>query len=137
MVLAQLGGSISTALQKMSNSTEIDETVLNDCLNEINRALLQADVQFDLIRNMHSNIKNIVNLDHLPAGHNKRKIIQRAVFEELCKMLDPTGIKSSSSFVPKKGKTSVVMFVGLQGSGKTTTCTKYAHYYQKKGWKPA
>jgi len=77
MVLAQLGGSISRALQKMSNSTVIDETVLNDCLNEINRALLQADVQFDLIRNMHSNIKNIVNLDHLAAGHNKRKIIQQ------------------------------------------------------------
>ncbi|KAF3955443.1 hypothetical protein CMV_019340 [Castanea mollissima] len=41
------------------------------------------------------------------------------------------------SFTPKKGKTSVVMFVGLQGSGKTTTCTKYAYYHQKKGWRPA
>jgi signal recognition particle subunit SRP54 len=29
------------------------------------------------------------------------------------------------------------MFVGLQGSGKTTTCTKYAYYYKKKGFKPA
>jgi flagellar biosynthesis GTPase FlhF len=29
----------------------------------------------------------------------------------------------------------VIMFVGLQGSGKTTTCTKYAYYYQRKGWK--
>ncbi|GAU40100.1 hypothetical protein TSUD_389500 [Trifolium subterraneum] len=116
MVLAQLGGSISRALQNMNNSTVIDERVLHDCLNEINRALLQADVQFDLIRNMHSNIKNIVNLDRLAVGHNKRKIIQQAVFDELCKMLDPTtGInRSSSFFVPKKGKTSVVMFVGLQ-----------------------
>lgn len=40
-------------------------------------------------------------------------------------------------FAPKKGKTSVVMFVGLQGSGKTTTCAKYAHYYKKKGWRVA
>ncbi|XP_045814903.1 signal recognition particle 54 kDa protein 2-like [Trifolium pratense] len=137
MVLAQLGGSISRALQNMSNSTVIEEAVFHDCLNEINRALLQADVQFELIRNMHANIKNIVNLDGLAAGHSKRKIIQQAVFDELCKMLDPTtGIKSSSFFFPKKGKTSVVMFVGLQGSGKTTTCTKYAHYYQKKGLKP-
>ncbi|KAK2440069.1 signal recognition particle 54 kDa protein [Trifolium repens] len=137
MVLAQLGGSISRALQNMSNSTVIDETVFHDCLNDINRALLQADVPFDFIRNMHANIKNIVNLDRLAAGHSKRKIIQQAVFDELCKMLDPTtdGIKSSSFFFPKKGKTSVVMFVGLQGSGKTTTCTKYAHYYEKKGLK--
>ncbi|KAI7987483.1 hypothetical protein LOK49_LG13G01651 [Camellia lanceoleosa] len=78
-------------------------------------------------------------------------------------MLNP----GKPSFTPKKGKASVVMFVGLQGvlifsddagfyyfysvlcftslvsyfeqdgSGKTTTCTKYAYYHQKKGWKPA
>lgn len=40
-------------------------------------------------------------------------------------------------FQPKKGKTNIVMFVGLQGSGKTTTCGKYANYYQKKGWRVA
>uniref|UniRef100_A0A8I6XP36 signal-recognition-particle GTPase n=1 Tax=Hordeum vulgare subsp. vulgare TaxID=112509 RepID=A0A8I6XP36_HORVV len=41
------------------------------------------------------------------------------------------------AFAPKKGKPCVVMFVGLQGSGKTTTCMKYAHYHQKIGFKPA
>jgi signal recognition particle subunit SRP54 len=35
----------------------------------------------------------------------------------------------------KKGKPNVVMFVGLQGSGKTTTCTKFAYHYMKKGWR--
>nr|XP_023920554.1 signal recognition particle 54 kDa protein 2-like isoform X2 [Quercus suber] len=48
-------------------------------------------------------------------------------------MLDP----GKPSFTPKKAKPSVVMFVGLQGSGKTTTCTKYAYYHQKKGWRPS
>ncbi|KAF9614006.1 hypothetical protein IFM89_014806 [Coptis chinensis] len=156
MVLAQLGGSISRALQQMSNATVIDEKVLNECLNEISRALLQSDVQFKLVRDMQTNIKKIVNLDDLAAGHNKRKIIQQigvdkvlgqtvllywegvspngvAIFNELCKILDP----GKPSFTPKKGKTSVIMFVGLQGCGKTTSCTKYAYYHQKKGWKPA
>lgn len=77
MVLAELGGSISRALQQMRNATVVDEKVLNDCLNEINRALLQADVQFQLVRDMTTNIKNIVNFGDLPAGHNKRKIIQQ------------------------------------------------------------
>ena len=77
MVLAQLGGSISRALQQMSNATIIDEKVLNECLNEITRALLQADVQFKLVRDMSTNIKKIVNLDDLAAGHNKRRIIQQ------------------------------------------------------------
>ncbi|XP_042477732.1 signal recognition particle 54 kDa protein 2-like [Macadamia integrifolia] len=111
MVLAELGGSISRALQQMSNATIIDEKVLNECLNEITRALLQSDVQFKLVRDMQTNIKKIVNLDDLAAGHNKRKIIQQAIFNELCKMLDP----GKPSFTPKKGKTSVIMFVGLQG----------------------
>lgn len=81
---------------------------------------------------MAANIKKTVNPDDLAAGHNKRKIMQQAVFNELCGLLDP----GKPAFTPKKGKPNVVMFVGLQGSGKTTTCTKYAHYYQKKGWKP-
>lgn len=35
----------------------------------------------------------------------------------------------------KKGKPNTVMFVGLQGSGKTTTCTKFAYHYMRKGWR--
>ena len=65
------------------------------------------------------------------SGLNKRRMIQQAVFQELVKLVDP-GVKPHT---PKKGKANVIMFVGLQGSGKTTTCTKLAWYYQKKGWK--
>ncbi|KAL5722691.1 signal-recognition-particle GTPase [Ranunculus cassubicifolius] len=57
----------------------------------------------------------------------------QAIFSELCNILDP----GKPSYTPKKAKASVIMFVGLQGSGKTTTCTKYAYYHQKNGWKPA
>uniref|UniRef100_A0A0E0L4H9 Signal recognition particle 54 kDa protein n=1 Tax=Oryza punctata TaxID=4537 RepID=A0A0E0L4H9_ORYPU len=133
MVLAQLGGSISRALARMSNATVIDDKAFADCLHEIARALLQSDVQIRMVSDMRSNIRSVVNLDALPAGTNKRRIIQQAVFAELCNMLDP----GKPSFTPTKGKPSVVMFVGLQGSGKTTTCTKYAHYHQLKGFKPS
>ena len=107
----------------------------------------------------------------MATGLNKRRIIQTTVFNELCKvctvlhehfyalsfshiiqLLDP-GVPA---WQPSKGKPNVIMFVGLQGSGKTTTCTKVsttsgniliehtlgyalvlqlAYYYQKKGWK--
>ncbi|XP_044392644.1 signal recognition particle 54 kDa protein 2-like [Triticum aestivum] len=83
----------------MSNATAINEKVLGECLNEISGALLQSDVQ------------KIVNLETLVAGTNKRRIIQQAAFRELCNMLDP----GKPVFNPKKGKPSVVMFVGLQG----------------------
>ncbi|KAH7446887.1 hypothetical protein KP509_01G080500 [Ceratopteris richardii] len=133
MVLAELGGRISSALQKMSNVTVIDQKAVQECINEINRALLQSDVSFKLVQTLASNLKKTVNPDDLAAGHNKRKIMQQAVFNELCGLLDP----GKPSYTPKKGKQCVVMFVGLQGSGKTTTCTKYAHYYRKKGFKPS
>ncbi|EOA40222.1 hypothetical protein CARUB_v10008947mg [Capsella rubella] len=133
MVLAELGGRITRAIQQMSNVTIIDEKALNECLNEITRALLQSDVSFPLVKEMQTNIKKIVNLEDLAAGHNKRRIIEQAIFSELCKMLDP----GKPAFAPKKAKPSIVMFVGLQGAGKTTTCTKYAYYHQKKGYKPA
>lgn len=67
----------------------------------------------------------------MAGGVNKRRLIQKCVFQELIKLVDP----QVKPFVPQKGKTNVIMFVGLQGAGKTTSCTKLAYYYQKKGWK--
>ena len=52
-------------------------------------------------------------------------------FQELVKLVDP-GV---TPFKPTKGKPNVIMFVGLQGSGKTTTCTKMAYYYKKLKWR--
>lgn len=59
----------------------------------------------------------------------------QAVFDELCAMLDSG--TNPKKLELKKGKPNVVMFVGLQGAGKTTTCTKYAYWHKKKGFKPA
>ncbi|CAI7890148.1 unnamed protein product [Closterium sp. NIES-54] len=89
MVLAELGGRISRAIQAMNRVTVIDEKALNECLNEITRALLQADVSFKMVMGLQQNIKRIVNLEELAAGHNKRIIIEKAIFNELCNMLDP------------------------------------------------
>ena len=65
------------------------------------------------------------------AGTNKRKIVQRAVVNELQSLLG----SEKKPMQLKKGRQNVVMFVGLQGSGKTTTCTKYAYFYIRKGWR--
>lgn len=78
MVLAELGGRITRAIQQqMNNVTIVDEKALNECLNEITRALLQSDVSFPLVKEMQTNIKKIVNFDELASDHNKRRIIEQ------------------------------------------------------------
>ncbi len=71
----------------------------------------------------------------MAAGLNAKNIIERAVFSELVRLVDGSGGKKP--WAPKKGTPSVVMFVGLQGAGKTTTATKYAYAHARKGFKPA
>ena len=64
--------------------------------------------------------RNALNFDDIAGGVNKRRIIHKAVFNELIRLVDP----EVKPFEPVRGKPNVIMFVGLQGSGKTTTCTK-------------
>ncbi|KAI4976190.1 hypothetical protein ZWY2020_049797 [Hordeum vulgare] len=132
MVLTQLGGSLSRALARMTNATVVD------CLNEITRALLQADVQFNMVRDMQASVKRAVYLGALAAGTDKRRVIKtimstttwpsprplartrpNVIFDELCNMLDA----GKPDFAPEKGKPCVVMFVGLQGQSALPAAT--------------
>lgn len=100
-------------------------------IKEICAALLEADVNVKLVGTLRKSIKATVNFKDLPPAVNKKRLIQKAVFDELVKLVDP----HAEPFKPKKGKANVIMFVGLQGSGKTTTCTKLARHYQTRGFK--
>ena len=133
MVLADLGRKITTALRSLGNATIINQEVLDSLLLEINRALIGADVDIQLVKKLRENVKQVIDFDEMAQGLNKRRMIQMAVFQELVKLIDP-GVKP---WTPVKKRSNVIMFVGLQGAGKTTTCTKMAHYYQRKGWKCA
>ncbi|XP_012256040.1 signal recognition particle 54 kDa protein [Athalia rosae] len=131
MVLADLGRKITSALRSLSNATVINEEVLNSMLKEICAALLEADVNIRLVKKLRENVRAVIDFDDMAGGLNKRRMIQSAVFKELVKLVDP-GVKA---YQPVKGRPNVIMFVGLQGSGKTTTCTKLAYHYLKKNWK--
>ncbi|KAL7722316.1 Signal recognition particle subunit SRP54 [Entamoeba marina] len=124
MVLTQLGASLVGALRKMTSATVLNEDVINELLKEIETSLTAEDVNPKLISKMLGNIKKKISREDLPEGVDKRKLIKDSVFEELIDLVDP-------------GKTAVVMMVGLQGAGKTTTITKLALYYKNRGYKPA
>lgn len=137
MVLTDLGRSINQALGNIVRASgDIDEAALDSMLNEIAKALLKHDVGLSLVARLKKNVKKHADLEHIQPQQRK-KVIQKAVFDELVALVDPRESKESDSsvFKPKKGKPGVIMFVGLQGAGKTTTCTKLAVYYQRRGFK--
>ena len=138
MVLAELGQKIGAALKKLNTASVIDDKLLQEILTEIASALLSSDVNIKYVMKLRDTVKTQVNLqmgleENTQTGlATIRKLIQRTVVDELTNMLQP---KENKPYEFKKGKSNVVMFVGLQGSGKTTTCTKFAYHYMKKGYR--
>jgi len=134
MVLADLSSKLTSAFQTLNRKTVITDEVIDECIKDVAKALLVADVNVRYVSDLRKRIKSQLELEEaMSAGTNRRKFVQRCVCEELTKLLTP----DKKPFKMQKGKSNVVMFVGLQGSGKTTTCTKYGMYYQRKGWKVA
>ena len=87
--------------------------VLDACLKEIVTALLQADVNVRLVGKLRDNVKTRANNADKGAGLNKRKIIEKAVVDELSSMLS-SGVDEKKLVDLKKGHPNVIMFVGLQ-----------------------
>ena len=141
MVLAELGGKLRDSLRKLhSASGHVTEKQLNQLLSEIARALIESDVNVKMVMELRENVKTKVQGILEEEGDasedrpsNVSKTVQRAVVDELVNLLSP----SKKPYTMKRGKPNVVLFVGLQGAGKTTSIAKFANYYNKKGFKTA
>src|SRR5574341_485264 len=129
MVLDKLGGSLQDALKKLVGASRIDERVVDELVRDIQRAMLQADVNVRLVMTLSQKIKQRSLKEEPPAGMNPREHVIRIVYQELINIL---GKSANVRLVPQ-----TIMMVGLQGSGKTTTTAKLARYFQRKGLKPA
>ena len=130
MVLQELGGKLTAALQKMQSVTVISEEVLDKMLKDIAAALLEADVNVRVVGQLRKAIKTRAALEEEVAGANRRKLIQRAVVDELVNIVDP-GVQPHEV---KKGKPNVIMFVGLQGAGNYDD-RQICQLLPKKGFK--
>lgn len=135
MVLADLGRRLNAAFLSLNRAPVVDEKVLDTTLKEITAALLEADVNVKLVASLRQKVKIKVkaalDASDKSKDSNGKTLMQKVVFDELVHLVDP-GVEP---YKPKKGQPNVIMAVGLQGNGKTTTCTKLAVYYQKRGFK--
>ena len=136
MVLAELGGKLCDSLRKLHSSQgHVNQEMLNTLLSEVSRALIESNVNVKLVMKLRDNIKKKVSsLLEDTENPNVSHLVQKVVVEELMALLT----LDASPYKLKRGKPNVILlFVGLQGAGKTTFIAKYANYYQCHGWKTA
>jgi signal recognition particle subunit SRP54 len=133
MALERLGASLHEALRKLFRATVVDEIAVKELVRDVQRALLQADVNVQLVLEISKRIEERALKEKVPPGISRREHVIKVVYEELTRFL---GEKPAPLKV-EPGKRKVLMLVGIQGSGKTTAAAKLARYFQKRGLKPA
>tara|TARA_Y100000310_G_scaffold345502_1_gene465701 strand:+ start:1736 stop:3094 length:1359 start_codon:yes stop_codon:yes gene_type:complete len=134
MVLDKLGGSLKNTLAKIAKSMFVDERLVNELVKDIQRALLQSDVNVKLVFSLTKEIKKRALEEKAPPGVTQKEFLIKIVYDELVKFL---GGEKSEIKIDKTKKPFKIMMVGLFGSGKTTSISKLAKYYSKRGLKVA
>ncbi|TXT67254.1 MAG: Signal recognition particle 54 kDa protein [Promethearchaeota archaeon] len=132
MVLETLGRKLDQAIRRIRRLPKIDKDAINALIQDLQRALISSDVKVELVLEMTENIRKKGMNTELQRAKRKDFII-KLVHDELIATLggQPAPIRI------KSGKKNVILLVGIQGSGKTTTVGKLAKYYKGKGLKVA
>jgi len=131
MVLEKLSESLKNTLQKIAKSMFVDEKLINELIKDIQRALLQADVNVKLVFDLTKKIKDRAK-EEAPKGLTKKEQLINIVYGELTDFLGKEAYKMDIKEKPFK-----IMLVGLFGSGKTTTTGKLARFFLKRGYRVA
>lgn len=127
MVLEGLGQSLRGAIKKIANASHVDQELVKEVVKDIQRALLQADVNVKLVLQMTKELEERALTEKPPAGMSSREHVIRIVYEELVKII------GKSKEIPAKPQR--ILMVGLYGQGKTTTAGKLAKDLHKRGMK--
>ncbi len=126
MVLDGLGKSLRSAIGRITGATTIDEALIKDVSKDLQRALLQADVNVQLVLELTKKIEKRALEEKPPANRTPKDHVINIIYEELVNLLDNgEGLKMTPQ---------TIMMVGLYGQGKTTTTGKLGNLFNKKGF---
>lgn len=125
-----MGDRISNAIKNIKGMGRITESNIGDAIREIKMALLEADVNYEVVKEFTTNVKNKALGMDVSKSLKPDEVFIKLVKDELVSLL-------GSDYVPlvTDKKFTCIMLVGLQGSGKTTTCGKIANLVRKKNSK--
>ena len=132
VMFGNLSEKLENAFKKFKNKGKLTEADVKEGMREVKLALLEADVNFKVVRDFIKTVtERAVGSEVLESLLPAQQII-KIVHEELVKLMGETNTKLTISSRPP----TVVMMVGLQGSGKTTHTAKLAGMYKKQGKRP-
>jgi len=123
-MLELLTEKFSESLEKLRGAKKLNEKLVNDTLRDIRTALLEADVDYDVAKNFIKRLRDRIFSEEIKTHLSPTDMIVMSVYDELVKTL------GGNASPLEEG---VVMFVGLQGTGKTTTIGKLANLMKKNG----
>jgi signal recognition particle subunit SRP54 len=119
-----LTGRIKSAVDRLTGAKRLSEKQVNKALREIRLALLEADVDPTVVKNFIKRLREKTLNAEVIKGLNPGETVLKIVYDELTDILGKN---------PPELKKGVVLFVGLQGTGKTTTIGKLANWLKKEG----
>jgi len=131
--LEGLGRSLSEAMKKLLRLAVVDEKAVRELVRDLQRALLQSDVNVNLVLQISQAVETRSLEEKLPPGISRREHVIKVLYEELTRFLG----EDPPKLVIEPGMNQVIMLVGIQGTGKTTASVKLARFYQKRGMRPA
>lgn len=115
--------------------TEISEKDVENALWDLELELLEADVALEVVEELKEKIKQKLVGQKVKIGTNKKEIVEKAVKEAVLEVLTPERrIDLLEMIKSKQEKPFVIVFVGFNGSGKTTTIAKLASWLKKNGF---
>lgn len=126
-----LSDRLQEIIRKTSSGTALTEDNMQEALREIRRALLEADVNLRVVKAFISNIKDKAEGEKVLQGVNPSQQLVKIVHDELVEILGHENVPLNLSNHP-----SLIMMLGLQGSGKTTSSAKLAVKLKKEGKNP-
>jgi len=129
-MLERLGEVLKKATDKIANAIFLDKNLVDTIVRDLQRALIEADVNIILIKKLTDKIKKTA-LDERIKGVEKKEHLIKILHDELTQIL---GEKKQLKLKEKQNK---IILLGLYGAGKTTTIAKLGNYYAKRGNKVA
>ena len=120
-MLSGLQGGLRNAVKKLVGGGTVDEAAVKEFVKDLQRSLLQADVNVQLVLALSTKIEQRALDEKLPPGLPRKDHIVKILYEELSRILG-----EETEFKLPQDKTSIILLAGIQGSGKTTITAKLA-----------